>query len=196
METLANPNQIPPGLVWDLIVREHAEPGKTAADICRRYGVDPSVQTSRDFLKVDFELRREYLKYEALMRMQANLDELQEAARMSDKPSVKLEYHAVISKLAGYSDKPDASNAPTQGFVLNINIPGAEPLRMAPVTIEHEDKPEELSVVSDPAPAVLSEDTQDINDPDVSNILSFLREEPATREFNKDQLSVNADVTE
>lgn len=205
MELTTPAQAIPAQMVWDLIVRDHVAPDTDPAEICRRYGFAPEIQYTRDFIKMDFELRKEFLRWKSLAHMQLNLDSMFDAVRVSTKVAERAEYHNIVSKIAGFGDRPTDQSGAGQPFVLTINVPGTAPVQMGAVI--EATKPASQLDLQTAGPALLKAVKEDKETPglDERGVLRVLPiedaedlvpKEAAHRQFSEEQLSVNADLAE
>jgi hypothetical protein len=113
--------------------------------VARRYGHDPEslarLEARRDWAQQVYEARREFAKHRALDEMLVNLDEMRDLAQDSDKLNDKLSLHGALTRIADI-DRPQVAATPGgTGFVLTINLPGANSVQLGavePVTIDNE----------------------------------------------------------
>jgi hypothetical protein len=144
--------------VWDYVraeddrderLRAAAEHGYSPADLVQ-------LERTRAFMAAVYEAQKDYARYKAMAMLLVNQEDLYHAARNTDDLADKLSLHNALSRMTEI-DKPAAGGG--SGFVLNINVPGAEislAQQLSPVTIENEPR-------LDPKPRPI-EDTRGITD--------------------------------
>lgn len=132
---------VTPDFVWEMLTREHFSGGDSISDVCERWGYDISIIRTREYMKLEAELHKEYLKHLSLAQMTVAQVKAFELVKESDRVNPILEFHRVAANMAGMGAEQGA--AAGSGFVLNINVPGA------PITISSQSAPRPASSVED-----------------------------------------------
>jgi len=136
---------ISPDFVWEYVCCE-ADRDKQLAT-AEAHGFAPPtferLERTRDFMARVYDTRKEFIKQKALAQLAVNQDEMYDLARASDKLNDKATLHNVLLRLADLDRPQQGVLGSGSGFVLTINLPGADTIRMhaAPMTIDMDPAP-------------------------------------------------------
>lgn len=144
---------VDPAFVWEVVTRPEFDPDASDDEICRKWGYPVEVMRTREYMKIEHDLLKEYSRYTALAMLKINRDELFAKVRAEGTASMRESFHTMMMRLSGLErEEKNAAPGAGSGFVLNINIPGSTPVQVSseprPASLEVEDavvlKPSEL----------------------------------------------------
>lgn len=134
MNALVQTKAIDPDFVWEVVTQPDFAPDDTPSTICARWGYPEEVMRTREYMRIEAELQKEYARYSAVAMLRANRDDMFKKVQVENAFSMRESFHNLMMRLSGMErEERAAAQAPGNGFVLNINIPGSAPVQVSAV---------------------------------------------------------------